>query len=117
MIACGPERFGACSGERHPPAELVDGTRATPPSVPLDAPTPQILTKVSVVQPPRERAGTAAGRCLAAARDHVPSGRLVVRIGVSGMSVTFPTASGVNPQISIMSIAYMNAKALAARLT
>ena len=30
---------------------------------------------------------------------------------------TFPTASGVNPQISIMSIAYMNARALAARLT
>jgi long-chain-alcohol oxidase len=29
---------------------------------------------------------------------------------------TFPTASGVNPQISIMSIAYMNAQALAARL-
>ena len=85
---------GACSDGRHPPAELVDGSRATPPSVPLDAPTPQILTKASVVQPPRERAGTAAGRCLAAARDHAPSGRLVVRIGVSGMSVTFPTASG-----------------------
>lgn len=29
---------------------------------------------------------------------------------------TFPTASGVNPQISIMAIAWMNAKALAARL-
>ena len=28
----------------------------------------------------------------------------------------FPTASGVNPQISIMAIAYMNARALAARL-
>lgn len=86
--------IGACSGERHPPAELVDGTRATPPSVTLDAPTPQILTKVSIVQPPRQRAGTAAGRCLAAGRDHAPSGRLVVRIGVSGMSVTFPTAAG-----------------------
>src|SRR6188472_1627537 len=45
---------GACSGGRHSPAELIDGSRATPPSVPLDAPTPQILTKVSVVQPPRE---------------------------------------------------------------
>ena len=30
---------------------------------------------------------------------------------------TFPTATGVNPQISIMSIAYMNAQHLAARLT
>ena len=30
---------------------------------------------------------------------------------------TFPTSSGVNPQISIMAIAWMNAKALAARLT
>jgi hypothetical protein len=86
--------IGACSGERHPPAELVDGSRATPPSVPLDAPTPQILTKVSVVEPRRQPAGTAAGRCLAAARDHAPSGRLVLRIGASGMSVTFPTAAG-----------------------
>lgn len=85
---------GACSSERQPPDELVDGNRATHPSVSLDAPTPQILTKVSVVQPLRRRTGTAAGRCLAAARDHVPSGQLVVRIGVTGMSVTFPTASG-----------------------
>jgi len=84
----------ACSSERHPPAELVDGSRATPPSVSLDAPTPQILTKVSVVEPLLRRAGPAGGRCLAAARDHAPSGPLVVRIGVSGMSVTFPTASG-----------------------
>jgi choline dehydrogenase-like flavoprotein len=30
---------------------------------------------------------------------------------------TFPTASGVNPQISIESIAHMNARGLAARLT
>jgi choline dehydrogenase-like flavoprotein len=30
---------------------------------------------------------------------------------------TFPTASGVNPQISIMAISWMNAKALAARLS
>lgn len=29
----------------------------------------------------------------------------------------FPTASGVNPMISIESIAYMNARRLAARLT
>jgi choline dehydrogenase-like flavoprotein len=29
----------------------------------------------------------------------------------------FPTASGVNPMISIESIAHMNATALAARLT
>ena len=29
---------------------------------------------------------------------------------------TFPTASGVNPQISIMAISWMNAHALAARL-
>ena len=86
---------GACASERHPPAELVDGSLATPPPVSLDAPTPQILTKVSVVQPLRRRAGTAAGRCLAAARDHVPSGQLVVRIGVTGMSVTFLTASGM----------------------
>ena len=30
---------------------------------------------------------------------------------------TFPTSSGVNPQISIMAIAHMNASALAARLS
>ncbi len=30
---------------------------------------------------------------------------------------TFPTSSGVNPQISIMAIAWMNASALAARLS
>ena len=30
---------------------------------------------------------------------------------------TFPTASGVNPQISIQAIAHMNASGLAAKLT
>jgi len=30
---------------------------------------------------------------------------------------TFPTASGVNPQISIQAIAHMNARGLAAKLT
>jgi choline dehydrogenase-like flavoprotein len=29
---------------------------------------------------------------------------------------TFPTASGVNPQISIQAIAHMNARGLAAKL-
>jgi hypothetical protein len=85
---------GACSSEHQPPTELVDGSRTTPPPFSLDAPTPQIQTKVAVVQPLRRRAGTATGPCLAAARDHAPSGPLVARIGVSGLSVTFPTASG-----------------------
>lgn len=85
---------GGCTGESHPPGELVDGTRAEAPAVPLAAPTPQVLTKASVVSTQNAGVGTAAGRCLAALREHTPSGSAVVRIGTSGVSVTVRTASG-----------------------
>lgn len=85
---------GGCTGGGHPPDQLVDGTRAETPVVPLEAPTPQVLTKASVVSTQYARTETAVRRCLAAARDHTPSGAAVLRIGASGVSVTFRTASG-----------------------
>jgi hypothetical protein len=73
---------------------LVDGSRAEAPAVLLDAPTPQIRTKVFVAPSDRLRADSPPSRCLRAARDHAPTGPLVSRIGASGLSVTFRTASG-----------------------
>ena len=45
----------------------------------------------------------------------IGAGRVVV--GERRDGSTFPTASGVNPQISIQAIAHMNASGLAAKLT
>jgi hypothetical protein len=81
-----------CSREDRPPTELVDGSRARAPAVQLEAPTPQIRTKVSVAAPPQVPARSAGRRCLDAAREHAPSGFVVVRVGVSGSSVTFRTS-------------------------
>jgi hypothetical protein len=86
--------IGGCSGASRPPSELVDGSRTQEHAARLEAPTPQIRTKVAVVPLRQARGGTAARRCLAAAREHVPSGPVVVRTGVNGVSATFRTASG-----------------------
>jgi hypothetical protein len=85
---------GCRSDSARPPAELVDGTKSEAPPVHLDAPTPQILTDVASIGAKDAPAGTAARRCLQAAREHEPIGPVVVRIGVSGISVTYRTASG-----------------------
>jgi hypothetical protein len=81
-----------CSREDRPPAELVDGTRARAPAVQLDAPKPQIRTKVSILRPHHARVGSPARRCLDAAREHAPNDVVVVRVGASGSSVTFRTS-------------------------
>ena len=84
-----------CSSESHrPPADLVDGTPAEEPAIGVDASTPQILTNVALIRGKDAVAGTAAGECLRAARGHEATGPVVVRTGVSGVSVTFRTASG-----------------------
>ena len=83
-----------CSREDRPPTELVDGSRARAPTVQLDAPTPQIATKVSTVRPYSARAGAVARHCLDTARDHAPTEVVVVRVGASGSSVTFRTSGG-----------------------
>jgi hypothetical protein len=85
---------GGCTGGSHPPGQLIDGTRAEAPAVPLEAATPQILTKAAIVSTRHAHEGSAAERCLAALRDHRPSGPAVVRTGATGTSVTFRTASG-----------------------
>ena len=82
-----------CSREDRPPDELVDGSRARAPAVQLEAPTPQIRTKVSIDRPQQARVGSLAGRCLDAAREHAPTGLVVGRIGASGSSVTFRTSA------------------------
>jgi len=81
-----------CSHENRPPLELVDGSRARAPAVHLEAPTPQILTKVSVRRPPRVQAGSLAAGCRDTAREHAPNGRIVVRVGASGSTATFRTS-------------------------
>jgi hypothetical protein len=87
--------MAGCSAESdRPPAQLVDGTKSQAPLVPLDAPTPQILTNVASIEAKEASAGTPAGECLRAAREHSAIGPVVVRTGASGISVTFRTASG-----------------------
>jgi hypothetical protein len=87
--------MAGCSSESHrPPAQLVDGTTSKAPSVRLDAPNPQILTAVASIETKEALAGTAAGECLRAAREHQASGPVVVRTGAAGISATFTTASG-----------------------
>ena len=84
-----------CSSESDsPPEQLVDGTRSKAPPVRLDAPNPQILTGVVSIEAKDALAGTAAGECLRAAREHAATGPVVVRTGAAGISVTFRTASG-----------------------
>jgi hypothetical protein len=85
---------GCASESERPPAQLVDGTTAKAPSVLLDAPQPQILTRVASIEAAQALAGTAAAACLRAAREHEARGPVVVRTGAAGISVTFMTASG-----------------------
>ena len=84
---------GGCSGDGSPPTRLVDGSPAAAPTVELKAPTPQILTKASALSPLRIPLRSLAGRCVAASHDR-PAGSAVVRVGTTGFSVTFRTASG-----------------------
>lgn len=91
VIAATP---GCSSGPGHPPGRLVDGTRWKAPPVRLEAPRPQILTRVVAIDANQATAGTAAGECLRSAREHRAGGKVVVRTGVRGISVTFRTASG-----------------------
>ena len=87
---------GGCSRDDSPPTRLVDGSPAGAPTVELDAPKPQIVTKASSVLPSRvllvahSRGGASQSRTIA------PSGSaVVVRVGTTGSSVTFRTASGL----------------------
>jgi hypothetical protein len=84
---------GGCSRTASPPSKLLDGTRAEAPSVRLEARTPQIRTTVSIVSAPHARDDALAGQCIGAPPDRRPSGPVVVRVGVSGRSVTFRTAA------------------------
>ena len=84
----------ACSGDTRAPKSLLDGTRVEPPSVALEAASPQVLTKVSIAATQRPATNTRVGRCLAAATEHAPTGPIVERIGVNARSVTLRTESG-----------------------
>ena len=84
---------GCSSESEKPPSQLVDGTKVAEPAVRVDAPRPQILTRVASTSVNRATLGTPAGECLRAAREHAAKGPIVVRIGVSGLSVTFRTDS------------------------
>lgn len=85
---------GCTSAHNPPPSQLVDGTKARVPPVRLDAPMPQILTTVASTRADDLVAGGAADECLRVAREHEAAGPIVVRTGISGLSVTFGTASG-----------------------
>lgn len=87
--------ISGCSSEpERPPSHLADGTRAKTLPVPLDAPGPWILTNVVSIAAKDVVAGTPAGACLRSAREHGATGPVVVRVGVSGVTATFRTASG-----------------------
>jgi len=85
---------GCSSAPGAPPSKLVDGSRAEAPAIHLDAPDPQVLTKVASIDASDAAVGTAAGACLRATRPHEATSPLVVRTGVSGLSATFRTAAG-----------------------
>jgi hypothetical protein len=86
---------GGCSRGDAVPSELVDGSTARPPPVVLEgAPTPQVLTKVSMIATRRATSATIGGRCAAAARRHGRDDPIAVRIGAASRSVTLRDASG-----------------------
>ena len=106
-MRCAPERgigtllavfvvasVGGCSRGDSPPTRLVDGSPAGAPTVGLDAPKPQIVTKASAVLPSRVLLRSLAGRCVAESHDRPSGSAVVVRVGTTGESVSFRTASG-----------------------
>jgi hypothetical protein len=77
------------------PTHLLDGSPAAPPPVVLDAPMPQIGTKADAVATSRVAKGSLAARCVASAPADTSHGPAVERIGATGVSVTFRTASAL----------------------
>ncbi len=86
---------GGCARDDSPPTRLADGSPAGVPTVELDAPKPQIVTKASSVRPSRAPRRSLAGRCIAESYDHPVGSAVVVRVGTTGSSVTFRTSSGL----------------------
>jgi hypothetical protein len=84
---------GGCSSDTSSPTTLVDGTPIEPPPVALEAPAPQVMTRVSVVSPEDVPKDATAGTCIAES-DGVPTEAAVERIGTTGRSVTFRIGSG-----------------------
>ena len=67
---------GGCSRDGSPPTRLVDGSRAGAPTVELDAPKPQIVTKASAVLASRLRSRSLRDGASRMSHDHpqgVPS--------------------------------------------
>ena len=92
MAACAA---AGCSSEaKAPPTRLLNGARATPPPVRMDAPSPQIMTAVSTIAARRAASRAPAGDCARIASGQPPTGPVVVRTGTVGMSVSFRTSSG-----------------------
>jgi len=88
--------LAGCDGsDSGAPTTLLDGTPATELSVALDGvDSPDVLTSVTTSGIGRAEAGSAVAACLGRADGDRPSGPIVVRIGVSGESVTFGNRSG-----------------------
>jgi hypothetical protein len=86
-----------CGTQHRPPAELVDGSAAVQPKVPLQGiGSPVILTRVKVTASDEVEQGSPEARCLGGpARGGKPIGDVVVRIGVWSASVTFRETSSV----------------------
>jgi hypothetical protein len=83
-----------CFGGDGRPSELVDGSAARAPSVTLDGVSSwQVATKAAALEPRAASTGPVS-RCLATTREHVPRSPIVRRVGVTGASVTYRTASG-----------------------
>jgi len=86
---------GGCAQGNSPPTRLVDGSPARVPTVGLVAPKPQIVTKAALVRPSRAPRHSLAGKCVSESHHHPMGSALVVRVGTTGSSVTFRTASGL----------------------
>ncbi len=87
--------FAGCARDHEAPARLVDGSPASPPSVGLDTSAPQIVTRVTAMRISTAASGSLVRRCVATAAEAAPEERAIVRVGVTGFSVTYRSRSAL----------------------
>ena len=87
--------LAGCARDDAAPTRLVDGSRASPPSVALDAPTPQISTKATAARISTASPSGLVGRCVATAAEPARHGRAIVRVAATGLSVTYRSGSAL----------------------
>src|SRR5262245_14089726 len=83
----------ACSAGADPPRRLADGAPPPEAKVTLDDPLPQVWTRVISVDAVHAELSSQAQACIESAREHSPTGTVVIRVGVVGSSTTLRTSA------------------------